>query len=230
VENSKMKVKFTVIVAVAWFGSSLLSPRTTWVLPAVAGEAAGVTETSKTVSALDDEGLAYVGSNRCKTCHRKQYKSWKKGKKFNALALLLPGNAMEIKQKYDLDPQTDYSKDESCVTCHTTGFGHAGGYAIPSATDEKAARKMPGVAHVGCESCHGPGSQYVTLHGQIMAAKRKYKSEEIFTKGLRRINEQVCLSCHNDTSPTYDPANPFDFAKMKERGGHDHFPLKLREE
>ncbi len=225
-----MKARFAVIVAVACFGSSLLSWHATWGLPAVAGGAATVIGTSITVPAFDDGGLAYVGSNQCKTCHRKQYKSWKKGKKFNALAPLLPGNAIEIKQKYDLNPQTDYSKDERCLKCHTTGLGHEGGYAIPNATDEKTVRKMRRVANVGCESCHGPGSQYISLHQEIMTANRKYKPEEIYAKGLRRIGESVCLTCHNDTSPTYDPANPFDFANMKDRGGHDHFALKLREE
>ena len=61
-------------------------------------------------------------------------------------------------------------------------------------------------------------------------AKRKYKSEEIFTKGLRRIGALVGLTCHKDKSPTYDPAKPFDFAKMKDCGVHDHWGLKLRED
>ena len=225
-----MRARFAVIVTVACFGSSLLSWHVTWVLPTVAGEGADVTATSKTVSAFDDDTLAYVGSNQCKTCHQKQYKSWKKGKKFNALATLLPGNAIEIKQKYDLDPQTDYSRDERCLKCHTTGFGHEGGYAIPNATDEKAVRKMRKLANVGCESCHGPGSQYISLHQEIKAENRNYKSEEIYTKGLRRVGEQVCLTCHNDKSPTYDPTKPFDFAKMKDSGVHEHFAPKLRED
>ncbi len=225
-----MKARFVVIVTVACFGSSLLSLNVTWVRPTAAGEAAAVAPTSNIVPTLDDDTFAYVGSSQCKTCHRKQYKSWKKGKKFNALAPLLPGNAIEIKQKYDLDPKTDYSKDKQCLECHTTGFGHDGGYAIPNAADEKAVRMMRKVANVGCESCHGPGSQYIGLHQEIMMAKRKYKPEEIYAKGLRRVGEQVCLACHNDRSPTYDRAKPFDFAKMKDLGVHEHFALKLREE
>lgn len=225
-----MKARFAWVATLTCLGSSLLSWQVTWVHPAVAGETALLTAASTTLAALGDDGLAYVGSNQCKTCHRKQYKSWKKGKKFNTLALLLPGDAIEIKKKYDLDPQADYSKDERCLQCHTTGFGHEGGYTIPNAKDEKAVRKMRRVGNVGCESCHGPGSQYISLHQEIMTAKRKYKSHEIYAKGLRRIGEQVCLTCHNNTSPTHDLANPFDFATMKDHGGHDHFPLKLREE
>lgn len=225
-----MKARFAVVVTLACLGSSLAGWHVTWVLPAVAGETALLTAASTTIGVLGDDGWAYVGSNKCKTCHRKQYKSWKKGKKFNTLALLLPGNAIEIKKKHNLDPQADYSKDKRCLGCHTTGLGHEGGYAIPNATDVRAVRKMRRVANVGCESCHGPGSQYVTLHGEIMAANRKYKSEEIYAKGLQRISEGVCLTCHNDTSPTHDSDNPFDFSKMKDGGGHDHFPLKLREE
>jgi hypothetical protein len=40
--------------------------------------------------------------------------------------------------------------DPECVVCHTVGFGYNTGY--------KNASKTPHLSHVGCESCHGPGS------------------------------------------------------------------------
>ena len=43
--------------------------------------------------------------------------------------------------------------DPECVKCHTVGFKYQSGYE-----DEK---KTPHLKHVGCESCHGPGSGHV---------------------------------------------------------------------
>ncbi len=68
-------------------------------------------------------GYAYVGSNKCKKCHSKQHKSWKKTKMALALETLKPGAVAEIKTKYGLDPKKDYSTDAECLKCHTTGFG-----------------------------------------------------------------------------------------------------------
>lgn len=173
---------------------------------------------------------AFVGSNKCKKCHLKQYKSWKKGKKFNALETLKPGQASDAKGKHNLDPAKDYSKDEACLACHTTGFGKDGGYAIPDPTDPKAVKKASKLAGIGCESCHGPGGAYIALHTEIMKSKRKYTDAEMYAAGLKKIEEATCITCHNEKGATYDPAQPFDFAKKKEIGAHEHFPLKQREE
>ena len=76
-------------------------------------------------------GYAYVGSKKCKMCHKVQYESWEKTKKFTTFETLKPGNAVEVKEKHGLDPNKDYTKDESCRKCHTTGYGHEGGYFTP---------------------------------------------------------------------------------------------------
>ena len=44
--------------------------------------------------------------------------------------------------------------DGECVVCHTVGFGSRTGYE-----DEV---KTPFLKHVGCESCHGPGSGHMS--------------------------------------------------------------------
>jgi len=180
--------------------------------------------------AFGGEGAQYIGSKKCKMCHVEQYKSWETMKKAKAFELLLPGNAAEVKTKHNLDPAKDYSKDESCVKCHATGFGHDGGYFIPDAADEDAVKKAEKLADVGCECCHGPGSEYSELHKEIKKSKRTYKDDEMYAAGLVKIEESTCTTCHNDTSPTYDASKPFDFAKMKDEGGHDHSALKQREE
>ncbi len=182
-----------------------------------------------TFPALGDSP-AFVGSRKCKKCHLKQYKSWKKGKKFSALETLKPGQASEAKGKHNLDPAKDYSKDVKCLACHTTGFGKDGGYAIPDPTDKKAVKKASKLAGIGCESCHGPGGAYITLHTEIMKSKRTYTDAEMYGAGLHKIEAATCTACHNEKGPTYDAANPFDFAKKKQIGAHEHFPLKQRKE
>jgi len=179
--------------------------------------------------ALGDDDAEYVGANKCKKCHLKQHKSWKESKKASALETLAAGKAGELKTKHGLDPNKDYSKDEACVACHTTGFGKPGGYAAPAEGDAEAAKKLEAVAGVGCESCHGPGGKYMALHEEIMKSKRTYKVDEMYAAGMWKLEEAACVKCHNDKSPTYDAAAPFDFAKMKQQGAHEHFPLTQRE-
>ena len=145
-----------------------------------------------------------------------------------ALDTLKPGNAVEIKQEHGLDPGRDYSGDESCLPCHTTGFGHEGGYVIPDSEDKKALRRAKKLAGVGCESCHGPGSAYIKVFEEIFRSKRQYKIEELYAVCLRKIEAPVCTTCHNDKGPTFDAAHPFDFAKMKTEDVHEHRPLKQR--
>ncbi len=170
----------------------------------------------------------YVGSNKCKMCHIKQYKSWKKTKMALAIDTLKPGHAADIKAKFNLDPKKDYSSDATCLKCHTTGYGHEGGYFIADAGDKKAVKKAKKLAGVGCESCHGPGSEYIKVFKDIFRSKRKYKVEELYAAGLTKLDANTCKTCHNDQAPT-KPDEAFDFEKMKDKGTHKHFPLKQRE-
>ena len=184
-----------------------------------------------TLPALGGEGdePAYVGSSKCKMCHRDEYKSWQETKKFKTMDLLKPGNAAESKSKHGLDPAKDYSQDAGCLECHTTGFGKEGGYAVPDAADEQAVKKAMKLAGVGCESCHGPGGSYKDPHKEIKKSKRTYKSEEMLAAGMWKIEEAQCVRCHNEKSPTHEPeTNPFVFEKVKKQGGHGMFPLKQR--
>lgn len=172
----------------------------------------------------------YVGSDKCKKCHFKEYKSWKETKKYETFEVLMPGKAADVKAKHGLDASKDYTRDESCIKCHVTGYGHEGGYAMPPEGDEKAAKKAKKLAGVGCESCHGPGSAYIDLHEEILKSKREYTRDEMYAAGMWKIEATVCTSCHNEENPTHDAANPFDFEKRKMEGGHEQFELKYRKE
>ena len=173
---------------------------------------------------------AYVGSRKCKMCHLAEHKSWAKTRMGRALETLMPGKGAQIKEKFNLSAHKDYSKDESCLKCHTTGYGKPGGYVIPDPKDRKAVRKARDLENVGCESCHGPGSEYVKIFEEIDKLQRPYRVQELHAAGLRTIEKATCLECHNDTAPTFDPDKTFDYEKALEEDTHERRPLKLREE
>lgn len=180
--------------------------------------------------AVQDTKYEYVGSSKCKMCHLSEHKSWKKTAMGRAFTTLKPGKAVEAKEKHGLDPNKDYTTDETCLACHTTGYGHPGGYAIPAADDKKAARAAKKLRDVGCEACHGPGSEYIKVFKDIFRTKRKYKVAELYAVGLTKIDAATCTTCHNENNPTYDPADPFDFEKAVDTETHDRKELKQRED
>ncbi len=156
----------------------------------------------------------YAGVNSCMKCHRKVWRSWNKNVKAKALEILKPGERAEAKKQSGLDPQKDYSKDPSCLPCHTVGYGKAGGFV--------SLEKTPDRAGVGCESCHGPGKEYNKI---MKRHSRTYKVEQLIAKGLIAEPHTACIECHNEKSPTHKLAAPLDFKEI-EWPGHD--PVKLK--
>ena len=90
-----------------------------------------------TLGGEEDKKAEYIGSKKCKKCHKDQYKSWEEtthaAESFNSLKA---GVRAEAKEKAELDPNKDYTKDEGCLKCHVTAYGHEGGYFIPDEADE----------------------------------------------------------------------------------------------
>ena len=222
VEDIIVKLRLVTILAVASLGVALAS----WLSSAPAVASGWQEEAGKAAPA---EKYTYVGSKSCKKCHLKLYKSWEKTKSAKAFDTLKPGEAAEGKTKYGLDPKKDYTKDESCLKCHVTGFGCKTGYTIPDPADKKAVKRAKTLEGSGCESCHGPGSEYAKVFKEIQKSKRMYKVEELYAVGLRKMEASACTNCHNDKSPTYDESKKFDYDKAKGKETHDHKPLKQRE-
>ena len=227
-----MKLRFTMVAVLVLCGIGL------WVRggasPAMAVAAADSMQ--QTVSESD---YKYVGNKKCKSCHLDVHKSWAKTRMGTAFETLKPGHAKEAKTQFGFDAAKDYTSDAKCLPCHTTGYGKPGGYVIPAADDKRAARKMKDFQSVGCESCHGPGSGYVKIFTEIDKTQRKYTLEELYSAGLHKAEKAMCLTCHNDKSPTINADEPFDYEKImaqekaKTKGEaasfHIHKPLKLRE-
>lgn len=158
----------------------------------------------------------YVGSSKCKMCHNKtekgaQYTKWMEGPHAGAFETLKSDASAKIAAGKGIAGNAWEAPE--CLKCHTTGFGN-GGYEVkgadfwnPAEDDKdgiKAVNLMEGLQAVGCESCHGPGSEYKSskvkkaiLAGEITAA----------SVGLLEVNESTCLTCHNEKSPTFKGFN-----------------------
>lgn len=151
--------------------------------------------------ATEAKATDYVSSNKCKTCHSKQYKAWQTTEHAHAMKSLADAGEKEIADraaalKVELKGHANESDD--CIQCHTTGFHLPGGY--PAADSLKNAA----LANVTCESCHGPGAKHVSAP---MADKKK------FINGTP--TESMCRQCH---TPEMSPK--FNFDEYKKKGVH----------
>ena len=160
----------------------------------------------------------YLGAKKCKACHMKQYKSWKKTTMATSFENLKPGVKADEKTKAGLDPAKDYTTDKDCLRCHTTGYGKPSGFV--------SLEKTPNLINVQCEGCHGPGGDFRA----IMKKDKKFKLADVVAAGLQIPNEENnnCMECHGDDSPFNEKVDPKYKFELKERleATHKHFPLK----
>ena len=92
---------------------------------------------------------AYVGTEQCKECHKKEYDSFtqytKKSRSFESIERVKKGlSEAEIKK---------------CFFCHTTGYGRPGGFV--------SAEMTPHLKNAGCEVCHGPGERHCKTRSRL---------------------------------------------------------------
>lgn len=145
----------------------------------------------------------YIGADRCaKMCHKaekkgKQYQIWQKSKHAGAFKRLATDSSKDVAKKVGItgDPQ----KAPECLRCHVTAYGVKKELVDSTCTYDDG---------VGCEACHGPGSEYRKLNAM--------KNHDIaVAAGLWEQNEKLCIKCHNKESPTYKPFN-FEEAVKKQ--------------
>jgi len=140
-----------------------------------------------------------IGAPKCKTCHKAktgdQWKIWTESAHARAFETLASEESRKIASGQGLgDPQ----QEEACLKCHATKASLGTGAMV----NEKG--KYADSEGVGCESCHGPGSDY-------KSKKVMVDPEAARAAGLVMIgNADGCTQCHNEESPTF---KGFDFDK-----------------
>ncbi|MBC8233724.1 hypothetical protein H8E77_29605 [bacterium] len=111
-------------------------------------------------------GGTFTGSQDCIECHQEAVDLWEKSAHARAYAPI-----RQHKREYDI----------SCLKCHTTGFGYIGGF--------RGNEQTPQFAMVGCEGCHGAGSNHLMNNYQDYG----------------EVTEAKCQSCHDaESSPQFN--------------------------
>ncbi|HUI79749.1 MAG TPA: multiheme c-type cytochrome [Bryobacteraceae bacterium] len=135
------------------------------------------------------KGPRHAGAAECGKCHRgrmlgDQWSIWKMSAHADAWAVLASAKGKELAAAKGIaDPQ--HSLD--CLKCHTTSRN--GARLASFAPDEG----------VGCEGCHGPGSDY--MPEAIMRDPRS-----AMAAGLRTPTREDCVTCHQENSFDFDAA------------------------
>ena len=94
-------------------------------------------------AAVTETNLEYTGSKSCRqSCHEYEYDKWSQLSHANAYATLEQVGSL-------LDPE--------CVSCHVVGMEYESGFV--------SEQKSSHMKNVGCENCHGPGSEHIIAEG-----------------------------------------------------------------
>lgn len=145
----------------------------------------------------------YIGLKKCKMCHNSakkgaQFKVWVKTKHAQAYKTLGTAEAKKIaKEKGIANPQ----EDGKCLKCHVTAYG------VDASLLGKKFNKEDGVT---CEACHGGGADYSKMKVMKQLSANKIDPASV---GLIIPTEKVCVTCHNEESPSFKEFNFDEFFK-----------------
>jgi len=103
-------------------------------------------------------GLRYMGSESCKACHKNEYQKWKRQAHADAYATL---------------EKVGSAYDPECVVCHVVGMRYESGFVTPERT--------AGFKDVGCENCHGPGSEHIETEGRKPTGEPRSRCQDCHT-------------------------------------------------
>jgi len=101
--------------------------------------------------------LEYTGSKSCKACHGFEYETWNNNAHAKAFSTLEKAGSQ-------FDPE--------CVVCHVIGMDYESGFISQQETGH--------LINVGCENCHGPGSEHILANGVTELTEPK----------------STCIDCH----------------------------------
>jgi hypothetical protein len=157
-------------------------------------------------------GHKFIGAQKCKMCHNSptkgdQFKKWSESKHAKAFETLATPEAKEMGAKAGVEnPQTS----QKCLVCHVTGA------SAPAETKDASFNQAEGI---GCEACHGAGSDYKDM-------KVMKDQAAAVAAGLVIPDEKTCVGCHNEKSPTF---KEFKFAEMAKVIAHP-YPVEKKAE
>lgn len=139
----------------------------------------------------------YAGSTACKACHNtdktgKQYAIWEKTPHAGAFKALQTPEADKIAADKGISGKAAEAKE--CLACHVTGQN------VEGAVFDAKFNKEEGV---GCEVCHGAGGAYKTLHMKKENLDKAIAAGMQLPKIADGSAEKLCVTCHNDKSPTF---------------------------
>ncbi len=131
-------------------------------------------------------------------------------------ALILPAAWNQRSQQWvaapDYDPTQDGTFSKACAGCHDTGLSlradDAGEVTSYSNVDP----------YIGCEKCHGPGSDHVRLGDAQLIVNPRYLTAQ--------SEREVCGQCHSQGVSSTNPAGAFGFAwnSLAAVGGGNFIP------
>jgi hypothetical protein len=154
----------------------------------------------------------YIGVKKCSMCHKSeakgnQFGKWSESAHAKAFEVLASEKALAVAKEKGLAKPPQESPE--CLKCHVTGAGK------PAEAFAATFVKEDGV---GCESCHGPGSDYMSM--KVMKDPAAAKAA-----GLWMPDAKTCTGCHNEESPTF---KGFDYEKYLAKVAHPN-PKKASE-
>ncbi|MFW6171202.1 MAG: multiheme c-type cytochrome, partial [Planctomycetota bacterium] len=140
-----------------------------------------------------DVAHQYIGSIGCGECHQGpemqyQYSKWRMGPHARAYAVLGTDKARKIAKEMGVEGEP--LTDKACLKCHATAHHAPAGGASDTYQVHEG---------VGCESCHGAGSDFA------MEAIMRDKPAAV-RAGLKEAGRDVCAQCHENAH-----GKPFDF-------------------
>jgi hypothetical protein len=136
----------------------------------------------------------YVGSKQCGECHKgkehgNQYVKWLASPHNVAYwRLATDYSKFLVSQREEYKDIEDPLEAERCLKCHSTGGDDPDAQFAPTFSKEQG---------VGCEACHGPGSEY--MEQSVMEDRQKF-----LENGGVIPDEKVCRNCHTDDQFQYD--------------------------
>jgi hypothetical protein len=120
------------------------------------------------------DGLEYTGSKSCKLCHEYEYEKWSGKAHAHAYATL-----ESVGSQYDPE----------CVVCHVVGMQYLSGFVSEEDTGH--------LKDVGCENCHGPGSEHIRTLGNAQTTEPQSECTDCHTpenSGEYAGNEELYLN------------------------------------